>query len=306
MIKNFIYLDEQKLYSFSSQLFEGITDFVLNEEFLDKSTEKSSKDGTPITSSQVIANVIRETSMTTEKKFLHDHAFNLLEKQLESDNLLLDLTNSTSSYSNLCNSEKSFVKIKSPGMFLDLRELQEFFLHFDNIAEALTILPLTEVIRELEAKKAEDGLKNPEVKKRQAELDKYIRTNKANISGLPERSTASFHTIMERFGDKLIRFKQSHQDISFSSYLEPSNLRDPITSIYRKYSRKTAKDFVVLGVISHATNTPPPELNKAEGDSNIFSHIENMGEHLYNLESTFSGRKGNEVIIEPIAIYTQL
>lgn len=34
MIKNFIYLDEEKLYSLSSQIFEGVTEYVLNRVIL--------------------------------------------------------------------------------------------------------------------------------------------------------------------------------------------------------------------------------------------------------------------------------
>ena len=33
-IKSFIYLDDYKMYSFSSQLFEGITQYILKEESL--------------------------------------------------------------------------------------------------------------------------------------------------------------------------------------------------------------------------------------------------------------------------------
>ena len=31
-IKSFIYLDDYKMYSFSSQLFEGITQYILKED----------------------------------------------------------------------------------------------------------------------------------------------------------------------------------------------------------------------------------------------------------------------------------
>jgi len=35
MIKNFIYLDEEKMYSLSSQLFEGVTEYVLHESSIE-------------------------------------------------------------------------------------------------------------------------------------------------------------------------------------------------------------------------------------------------------------------------------
>jgi hypothetical protein len=40
MIKNFIYLYEQKMYFLSSQIFEGITEYVVNESAsLNENTE---------------------------------------------------------------------------------------------------------------------------------------------------------------------------------------------------------------------------------------------------------------------------
>lgn len=44
MIKNFIYLDEEKMYSLSSQLFEGITEYVLNESSSEQSDSEEQKD----------------------------------------------------------------------------------------------------------------------------------------------------------------------------------------------------------------------------------------------------------------------
>lgn len=96
MIKNFIYLDEPKLYSFSSQLFEGVTEYVLNNEYLENSEDDKQK-GT-IASGRVIANVIREASSSTTKKFLHDHSFNLFEKELISSGKMLDVAEDRPSF----------------------------------------------------------------------------------------------------------------------------------------------------------------------------------------------------------------
>lgn len=297
MIKNFIYLDEAKLYSFSSQLFEGVTEYVLNEEQLDESNEKAS--------SRVIADVIRETSKFTEKKFLHDHSFNLFEKELESSKQLLDLNHKKYSYMEICDSGKSFVKIEAQGNFLDLRELQYFFGNFNNISDAIATLPFTSDYQELEANQQVSG-KSHDNKRRKSELDKLVRQRKSELMGLPQSSIKSFNTILEHFGDDIVRLKQEYSDTTFTSCLNSNYLRDTLTAIYRKYSRNTSKKFVVIGVISQCEPPPDPELDNVAEGSSIFAHFENMGEHLYNLEKTFNGIKNNEIIIEPIAIYTEL
>ncbi|EIE1286465.1 hypothetical protein ACIX9V_004378 [Vibrio vulnificus] len=303
MIKNFIYLDEAKLYSFSSQLFEGVTEYVLNEQQLNEESEKTSKES--MTSSKVIADVIRETSKFTEKKFLHDHSYNLFEKELKNQKLLLDLNDSKYKYNDILNSGKSFVRIEAKGTFLDLKGLQEFFKHFNDISEALAILPLTEHLQTLERKKISDP-KAPSTKTLQSKLDQLIRERKAELTGIPKSSLSGFNTVLEHFGDDIIRLKQEYGDTAITSCLNSDFLRDSLTAIYRKYSRSTSKEFVVLGIISQCEPSPSPKLDECGEGANVFSHFENMGQHLYNLETTFNGIKLNEVIIDPIAIYTEL
>lgn len=303
MIKNFIYLDEAKLYSFSSQLFEGVTEYVLNEQKIDEENEKKSKEG--MTSSKVIADVIRETSKFTEKKFLHDHSYNLFEKELRSQNLLLDLHNHEYTYNDIYSSGKSFVKIEAKGTFLDLKGLQEFFKHFNDISEALVILPLTEHLQVLERKKISEP-KAPSTKSLQSKLDQLIRERKSELTGIPKSSQGGFNTVLEHFGDDIIRLKQEYGDTVITSCLNSDYLRDSLTAIFRKYSRSTSKKFVVLGIISQCEPSPSPKLDECPEGANVFSHFENMGQHLYNLETTFNGIKPNEIIIDPIAIYTEL
>jgi hypothetical protein len=66
MIKNIIYLDEQKMYSLSSQIFEGITEYILKENGSEDQNTESQKG--PIASGKVLADVIRTNSKATEKK----------------------------------------------------------------------------------------------------------------------------------------------------------------------------------------------------------------------------------------------
>ena len=47
-IKSFIYLDDYKMYSFSSQLFEGITQYILKEDVQAGEEQNSQKGSFPI------------------------------------------------------------------------------------------------------------------------------------------------------------------------------------------------------------------------------------------------------------------
>ena len=67
MIKNIIYLDEDKMYSLSSQLFEGVTEYVLNEKSLDKSESEQQKG--PINSGKIVGDILKNSERNTEKSF---------------------------------------------------------------------------------------------------------------------------------------------------------------------------------------------------------------------------------------------
>ena len=154
MIKNFIYLDEDKMYSLSSQIFEGITEYVLNENSSDNQESETQKG--PVGSGKVLADVIISSSKATEKKFFHDYSFTLFENHLVEQGRVLDLTNSALSLDELKASitDISFIKIKAKSTFNDVNKITELFNEFNTIGEALAHMGAIERINELNAELA--------------------------------------------------------------------------------------------------------------------------------------------------------
>ena len=87
MIKNFIYLDEEKMYSLSSQLFEGVTEYVLNESSSEQG--KSEEQKGPVGSGRVLGDILKNSERNTEKKFLNDYSYTIFEKKLLEEELVL-------------------------------------------------------------------------------------------------------------------------------------------------------------------------------------------------------------------------
>ncbi|MEC6816981.1 hypothetical protein VXS05_18350 [Photobacterium toruni] len=303
-MKNFIYLNTSKLYSFSSQLFEGITEYVLNEEHKEIKEEDVQKGR--MATGRVIANVIRETSNSKTKKFLHDYSFNLFEQDLISSEKILDVTATRLSFDEICTSNKSFIKIRAKGKFIDLQEMQTLFGNFSKISEALAILPAMEELQELELCRANE-FNSAKVKTMQSELDKKLKKEGDTIAaGMPKRTVECWNTIMDTFGDDIVRFQQEVDNVVYSTCLSQEYLRENLKMIYRKYSRKTAKEFIVIGFISHADGTQEPNIDKIPEGSSMLAHMIGMSENMYDLEQNFSSKADNEIIIDPIAIYTEL
>lgn len=78
MIKNFIYLDEDKMYSLSSQIFEGVTEYILDEKSTESEETESQKG--PLASGRILSDILKRVGRTTEKKFLNDFSYSLFEK----------------------------------------------------------------------------------------------------------------------------------------------------------------------------------------------------------------------------------
>jgi len=68
MIKNFVYLDVEKLHSLSSQIFEGVTEYVLNESSTESESSESQKG--PVGSGKILGDILRQGEKTSVKKIL--------------------------------------------------------------------------------------------------------------------------------------------------------------------------------------------------------------------------------------------
>lgn len=89
-IKSFIYLDEYKMYSISSQIFEGITESLI--DYHGSTTENEETQKGPISSGRIMADILRSESGTQEKKYLHDYSYTLFEERLRDSGKILSLS----------------------------------------------------------------------------------------------------------------------------------------------------------------------------------------------------------------------
>ena len=129
-IKSFIYLDEYKLYSISSQVFEGLTEYIVHTH--GKNQTEDGKQKGPIGSGRVVADIFREEKTTQEKKNLYDYAFNLLEEELISNEMVLELNGSTVAQIKEVNNI-SFVKVTGKVIFNDMKILASIVENFNKI-----------------------------------------------------------------------------------------------------------------------------------------------------------------------------
>lgn len=199
-IKSFIYLDEDKMYSISSQLFEGMTQYILQEE-TDGLNDVNSQKGNFL-SGRFMADMMFQSRSKSEMRNLHDFAFNLFEKELENRGILYDVK---------CNDEisdlqdKGFVRIRGKIFFCDYARMQYIIENFNNIGRALGRLQGATFYEQIEEiKHNANETKDREKRNRQQQNAKYSEKQIENLlksAGLvlDEKYVKNLSTVM-KFG----------------------------------------------------------------------------------------------------------
>ncbi len=309
MIKNFIYLDEEKMYSLSSQIFEGVTEYVLNESVTESEASKEQKG--PIGSGRVLGDILRSSDRNSEKKFLNDYSYTLFEKKLLEDNKVVEISHSGEEKGPLLDG-KSFIKVTSRATFNDMNSIKDTLKNFNKIGEALTHITNFEEIsaarEQLEKAKAETRDRNKK-SKLQSEFKYLTNINKlAKDSGLQQDQDFlnNLELVLSYGFQDQLEVQMNLNNRIISANLNRSFLREKEDLIIRKYSRRTEVEFTLFGIITQYQREELEELEESEEFNNIKEAIINLVSHLSNVEATFTGRMSHEIIIDPIALYTEL
>ncbi|PTV48889.1 hypothetical protein [Acinetobacter pittii] len=288
-LKNFIYLDKDKMYSISSQMFEGIAQELLKEE-THENTENETQDG-PFFSGKVLADVVKNTTKSIEKKFLHDYSFTLFEEELNNKDLILDVSNLSEEEIIKKTELYSFIKVTKQVTFNDHLKLQDFFSKFNQIGTAISRMMLLgekEYLDQLIGQKKTQYIKDKETSLHQDPkiLESFILLSKQG-----------FHDHFE--------VVQSLHNLLVTSYWNRAYLRENENLLIRKYSSKTNIKVSIIGTVAQylkSNNPEPKELFEGE----LGAHMRNMFEHLAQVEYSISGKSANEIVLDPIAAYIEL
>jgi len=309
MIKNFIYLDEEKMYSLSSQLFEGVTEYVLNESVSEKGESEEQKG--PVGSGRVLGDILRNSERNTVKKFLNDYSYTIFEKKLLDDGLVFVTPNAEQAVEeNIEN--MSFIKITSKATFNDINSINETLKNFNKIGKALAHVTnfkkISAVKEQLE--KAKQNTKDRNKKSQlQTQFKSLTNINKlATESGLQQdQGFLDDLALLLSYGfQDQLEVQMNLDNRIFSANLNRSFLRESEDLVIRKYSRQTEVALTLFGIVTQRQRDKLEELEENEDFDSIKEALMNLVSHLSNLESTFTGRLSNEIIVDPIALYTEI
>lgn len=317
-IKSFIYLDNYKMYSISSQIFEGLTEYIIkgNQASTSEVDEQKGKIG----SGRIMADIIESNISVQEKKFLHDYSYNLFEETLINGGKVLEINinNFHEKLSEINN--YSFIKVTGKVIFNDAKLLESLLDKYNEVGIALTIVTEQAALKELKDT-AKETLNNINDRNQKAKVKALINsktnyTELAKQKGLQlDKDYVSKLKYLINFGynehfELLLPLEKEESFSLFSSILKRELFTENETTIIKKYSRETEKEFSIFGILTQV-NSSSEKINalnpnsKAE-DTGMKEAILNLTTTFTNVERTFHGKLNYEYIIDPIAVYREL
>lgn len=306
-IKSFIYLDENKMFSISSQLFEGITKYILQEDTA--SYEEQNEQKGQFLSGRFMADMMFQGTVKSEMKYLHDFAFNLFEKELINRGLLYEVK-STDDIASL--KDKGFVKITGQILFSDYGKMRDTIEHFNELGRAFGEIQLGGISQEMdEAIKQNNQIKDREKKNKQnqaikavkSRIDEYLKEAGLILS---DQYIKNLSTIMQYgYRDNYeIRLNIPESELYCTAIINHAYLKEPEQILVSRYSRLTEKQFTIIGILTQVGNDKTELLQPTGND--MKNATQGLTTQIANLEEQFNGRCTNEFIVDPIAIFTEL
>lgn len=306
-IKSFIYLDENKMFSISSQLFEGITKYILQEDTT--SYEEQNEQKGQFLSGRFMADMMFQGTVKSEMKYLHDFAFNLFEKELISRGLLYEVK-STDDIASL--RDKGFVKITGQILFSDYGKMRDTIEHFNELGRAFGEIQFGGISQEMdEAIKQNNQIKDREKKNKQnqaikavkSRIDEYLKEAGLILS---DQYIKNLSTIMQYgYRDNYeIRLNIPESELYCTAIINHTYLKEPEQILVSRYSRLTEKQFTIIGILTQVGNDKTELLQPTGND--MKNATQGFTTQIANIEEQFNGRCTNEFIVDPIAIFTEL
>lgn len=124
--KLFVYLDEYKMYSISSQLFEGLTEEII--QYQSKEDEKKEEQQGPLGSGRLLGDIISESNGRAERRFLFDYAYTIFESRILDENLVSCISAESKEHQFDAN-ERSFVKVTGKIMSIIIQPFSGLLSH---------------------------------------------------------------------------------------------------------------------------------------------------------------------------------
>lgn len=303
------------MYSISSQIFEGLTEYVTNYSG-NKRNELEAQEG-PVGSGRVLADILNKEASTEERKFLHDYSYSLFEEKLFDDKrvLQIDSSNIGRKIKNL--DDYDFIKIRGRLLFNDVKIVNETIKNINQLGMACAYLASYSNLEELR-NQFSDALvqsKNKNEKGFAKQSSKKINDLSIIAKNLGWNIDQEFldnvgvvlnYGYKDQFEVRTYLSSKPEGNYLFSALLKREYLREEENLIVKKYSRYSEKDFIIFGTVTQSKDGQPDlPAEESSGSGDMKEAVAQMILKLSEMEKQFTGKLKNEIMVDPIAIYRE-
>lgn len=275
-LRNFIFIDKNKMYSFYSQIFEGVAESLVKSVFY--SNEDKNMTG------KKLEETLIEASVKVQNVVLFDHIYNSLEAKMLPNILVIDDKTTREDIK-----PSSIIKVSGYVTIEDYEHLSYLMGNFNDIGLAIANMQM----------QSKDNLN----KQSNNSIEKYAKENGLTLD---KKFTASIVKIIENFhGDSMeivIENEESALDIGFKALLDPKYLRVSPNELRILYGHKPCMKWTMVGEVTDISYLSERHQGKSK---NAFSEL---FMHLNDVDHSFS--KSTEescdmIRISPIAVYIE-
>ena len=317
-IKAFVYLDKHKMYSISSQIFEGLTEYIVNYSI----ERNEDRHGTENEEGRILGHILGKELGTESRRFLHDYSYSVFEKKLIGDSQVLELNNSNLGTYMPKIKNHSFLKITGRAVFKDVKLMVHTMESFNEMGKALAyVTTQNEFLRheqgEEELNKGKRTRNSSSAAKARTrnmkEKEIEIIAGKLGLQIDPEFLKRMAYLLKYGYKDQLefqiplTSTELEMRELIFSAILNRSYLEEDEETLIKRYSRNTEKELTMFGIVTQSENVSGKEESENEQKpTELKLALMELNNQISAIEEKYTGKLANEVIVDPIAIYREL
>lgn len=275
-LRDFIYIDKNRMYSLYSQLFEGVVESLVRS--VSYSTEEQKKD-------RKLEESIIDASVKVQNVVLFDHIYNTLEEKIQSHLLIVDKETTKDDIK-----PTSIVKITGYVTIEDYNHLSYLMSNINEIGLALSYLQL---INE----------KGNASKNSNNSIEKYAKENGLSFD---KKFTSSIIKVIENFHGKtmeiIIEPDSGNLNVGFKALLNEEFLRISPDYIRNLYGYKPCMKWTMVGEVTDVSYlTSTRSVSSKSAFSDLFMNLNEID----NSFSKVNEQLNDMIRIAPIAVYIE-
>ncbi len=275
-LRDFIYIDKNRMYSLYSQLFEGVVESLVQSVSYSSEEQKKEKK---------LEETIIDASVKVKNVLLFDHIYNTLEEKMMPHILVIDKTTTKDDIR-----PTSIIKVSGYVTIEDYEHLSYLMGNFNEIGLALANMQLRS--------KQETGNQSSN-----NSIEKYAKDNGLTLD---KKFTSSIVTIIENFHGNsmeiLVETDNDELNLCFKALLDQEFLRLSQNTLRNLYGYKPCMKWTMVGEVTDITYISERHQGKTKS---VFSE---MFKRLHDVDQSFSKATENSfdtIRVAPIAVYIE-